>query len=203
MILLIDNYDSFTYNLYQYIKELGEEVLIKRNDQITLQEIYELKPSGIVLSPGPGTPEKAGICIEIIQNLHASVPILGVCLGHQSIGAAFGANIVIADHIMHGKTSLIRHNGEGLFQYLSQPLGVMRYHSLVIEKESLPPQFEIAALSMDDKEIMAIKHMLYPVFGVQFHPESIGTDTGRKMLNNFIDEMRKENSRETVSAKAI
>jgi anthranilate synthase component II len=203
MILLIDNYDSFTYNLYQYIKELGEEVLIKRNDQITLQEIHELKPSGIVLSPGPGTPEKAGICIEIIQNLHASVPILGVCLGHQSIGAAFGANIVIADHIMHGKTSLIRHNGEGLFQYLSQPLGVMRYHSLVIEKESLPPQFEIAALSMDDKEIMAIKHMRYPVFGVQFHPESIGTDTGKKMLNNFIDEMRKENNRETVSAKAI
>jgi anthranilate synthase component II len=203
MILLIDNYDSFTYNLYQYIKELGEEVLIKRNDQITLQEIHEIKPSGIVLSPGPGTPEKAGICIEIIQNLHASVPILGVCLGHQSIGAAFGANIVIADHIMHGKTSLIRHNGEGLFQYLSQPLGVMRYHSLVIEKESLPPQFEIAALSMDDKEIMAIKHMRYPVFGVQFHPESIGTDTGKKMLNNFIDEMRKENNRETVSAKAI
>jgi anthranilate synthase component II len=203
MILLIDNYDSFTYNLYQYIKELGEEVLIKRNDQITLQEIHELKPSGIVLSPGPGTPEKAGICIEIIQNFHASVPILGVCLGHQSIGAAFGANIVIADHIMHGKTSLIRHNGEGLFQYLSQPLGVMRYHSLVIEKESLPPQFEIAALSMDDKEIMAIKHMRYPVFGVQFHPESIGTETGRKMLNNFIDEMRKENNRETVSAKAI
>jgi anthranilate synthase component II len=203
MILLIDNYDSFTYNLYQYIKELGEEVLIKRNDQITIQKIHELKPSGIILSPGPGTPEKAGICIEIIQNFHARVPILGVCLGHQSIGAAFGANIVIADHIMHGKTSLIRHNGEGLFQYLSQPLGVMRYHSLVIEKESLPPQFEIAALSMDDKEIMAIKHMRYPVFGVQFHPESIGTETGRKMLNNFIDEMRKENNRETVSAKAI
>jgi anthranilate synthase component II len=203
MILLIDNYDSFTYNLYQYIKELGEEVLIKRNDQITVQEIHELKPSGIILSPGPGTPEKAGICIEIIQNLHTKVPILGVCLGHQSIGAAFGGNIVIADHIMHGKTSLIRHNGEGLFQYLSQPLGVMRYHSLVIEKETLPPQFEIAALSMDDKEIMAIKHMRYPVFGVQFHPESIGTDTGKKMLNNFIDEMRKENNRETVSAKAI
>lgn len=203
MILLIDNYDSFTYNLYQYIKELGEEVLIKRNDQITVQEIHELKPTGIVLSPGPGTPEKAGICIEIIQNLHTSVPILGVCLGHQSIGAAFGANVVIADHIMHGKTSLIRHNGEGLFQYLSQPIGVMRYHSLVIEKETLPPQFEIAALSMDDKEIMAIKHMRYPVFGVQFHPESIGTDTGKKMLKNFLEEMRKENNRETVSAKAI
>ncbi|MEL3974574.1 aminodeoxychorismate/anthranilate synthase component II [Rossellomorea oryzaecorticis] len=203
MILLIDNYDSFTYNLYQYIKELGEEVLIKRNDKITVQEIHELKPSGIVLSPGPGTPEKAGICIEIIQNLHTNVPILGVCLGHQSIAAAFGASIVIADHIMHGKTSLIRHNGEGLFQYLSQPLGVMRYHSLIIEKETLPPQFEIAALSMDDKEIMAIKHVRYPVFGVQFHPESIGTDTGKKMLKNFLDEIRKENNRETVSAKAI
>ncbi|MGR3764660.1 anthranilate synthase component II [Rossellomorea sp. NS-SX7] len=203
MILLIDNYDSFTYNLYQYVQELGEEVLIKRNDQITLEDIQELKPSGIILSPGPGTPENAGICIDIIQNLHTSVPILGVCLGHQAIGAAFGANIVIADHIMHGKTSLIRHNGHGLFQYLSQPLGVMRYHSLVIEKDSLPPTFEINAVSMDDKEIMAIKHLRYPVYGVQFHPESIGTDTGRKMLKNFIDEMRKENNRETVSKKAI
>ncbi|WP_175991352.1 aminodeoxychorismate/anthranilate synthase component II [Bacillus sp. Marseille-Q1617] len=203
MILLIDNYDSFTYNLYQYVKELGEEVQIKRNDQITIEEIQELKPSGIILSPGPGTPENAGICIDIIQNLHTSVPILGVCLGHQAVGAAFGANIVIAERIMHGKTSLISHNGHGLFQYLSQPLGVMRYHSLVIEKGSLPPQLEITAVSMDDKEIMAIKHMRYPVFGVQFHPESIGTETGRKMLKNFIDEMRKGNNRETVSAKAI
>jgi anthranilate synthase component II len=203
MILLIDNYDSFTYNLYQYITELGEEVLIKRNDQITLNEIQELKPSGIVLSPGPGTPENAGICIDIIQNLHTTMPILGVCLGHQAIGAAFGANIVIAEQIMHGKTSLIRHDGYGLFQYLSQPLSVMRYHSLIIEKGSLPPQFKIGAISMDDKEIMAIQHMRYPVFGVQFHPESIGTDTGRKMLNNFLDEMRKENNRETVSSKAI
>ncbi|NQD67946.1 aminodeoxychorismate/anthranilate synthase component II [Bacillus haikouensis] len=203
MILLIDNYDSFTYNLYQYIKELGEEVLIKRNDQVTLNEIQEMKPSGIVLSPGPGTPENAGICVEIIQNLHTNTPILGVCLGHQAIGAAFGANIVIAEQIMHGKTSLIRHDGHGLFQYLSQPLSVMRYHSLIIEKESLPPQFKIGAISMDDKEIMAIQHMRYPLFGVQFHPESIGTDTGRKMLNNFLDEMRKENNRETVPAKAI
>jgi anthranilate synthase component II len=203
MILLIDNYDSFTYNLYQYINELGEEVLIKRNDEITLNEIWEMNPSGIVLSPGPGTPENAGICIEIIQNLHTRMPILGVCLGHQAIGAAFGANIIIADHIMHGKTSLIHHDGHGIFQYLSQPLSVMRYHSLIIDKESLPPQFKISALSMDDKEIMAIQHMRYPVFGVQFHPESIGTDTGRKMLKNFLDEMRKESNRETVSAKAI
>ena len=203
MILLIDNYDSFTYNLYQYLKELGEEVLIKRNDQITIEDIQELNPSGIILSPGHGTPENAGICIDIIQNLYTSVPILGVCLGHQAIGAAFGANIVIAERIMHGKTSLISHNGHGLFQYLCQPLGVMRYHSLVIEKGSLPAQLEITAVSMDDKEIMAIKHMRYPVFGVQFHPESIGTETGRKMLKNFIDEMRKGNNRETVSAKAI
>ncbi|OIU71382.1 anthranilate synthase component II [Rossellomorea aquimaris] len=203
MILLIDNYDSFTYNLYQYLLELGEDVLIKRNDEITLEGIQELKPEGIILSPGPGTPEDAGICIEIIRNLHASAPILGVCLGHQAIAAAFGAKVVIADRIMHGKTSLIRHDGDGVFQYLSQPLTVMRYHSLVVEKESLPQQFEVTATSMDDNQIMAIKHRRYPLFGVQFHPESIGTDTGKKILSNFLDEMRKGNNRERVSAKAI
>jgi anthranilate synthase component II len=203
MILLIDNYDSFTYNLYQYLLELGEEVLIKRNDEITLEEIHELKPEGIILSPGPGIPEDAGECIGIIQNLHASVPILGVCLGHQAIAAAFRAKVVIAERIMHGKTSLIRHNGDGVFQYLSQPLTVMRYHSLVVEKESLPQHFEVTATSMDDNQIMAIKHRRYPLFGVQFHPESIGTDTGKKILSNFLDEMRKGNNRERVSAKAI
>ncbi|MCA1054471.1 aminodeoxychorismate/anthranilate synthase component II [Rossellomorea aquimaris] len=203
MIVLIDNYDSFTYNLYQYLVELGEEVLIKRNDDITAGDIEELKPDGIILSPGPGSPRHAGNCIEIIQNLHASVPILGVCLGHQAIAAAFGAEVVIADKIMHGKTSLIKHDGHGIFEYLSQPLTVMRYHSLVVDKNTLPPQFEVSATSMDDNEIMAIKHLRHPLFGVQFHPESIGTDTGKKILSNFLVEMRKGNNRERVSAEAI
>ncbi|MCA1062984.1 aminodeoxychorismate/anthranilate synthase component II (plasmid) [Cytobacillus spongiae] len=203
MILLIDNYDSFTYNLYQYIEELGEDVLVKRNDEITLEEIKKLNPSGIILSPGPGKPENSGVCIPIIQNLHASVPILGVCLGHQAIGTVFGATIEIAGKVMHGKTSLIKHSGGGLFDYLPQPLEVMRYHSLVIKKGTLPPPLETVAMAMDDGEIMAIKHMKHPLFGVQFHPESIGTKTGKKIIQNFINEMRKENNRETISTKAI
>ncbi|RBO99670.1 aminodeoxychorismate/anthranilate synthase component II [Rossellomorea aquimaris] len=203
MILLIDNYDSFTYNLYQYIEELGEEVIVKRNDAISLEEIRDLNPAGIILSPGPGKPENAGICISIIQNLHASVPIFGVCLGHQAIGAAFGATIEVADKVMHGKTSLIKHNGCGVFEYLPQPLEVMRYHSLVIKNGTLPTQLETVALSMDDREIMAIKHMKYPMYGVQFHPESIGTKTGKKIIQNFLVQMRKENNRETLSTEAI
>ncbi len=203
MILLIDNYDSFTYNLYQYIEELGEEVVVRRNDVITLDEIKALNPSGIILSPGPGKPENAGICTSIIQNLHKSVPILGVCLGHQAIGAVFGATIEIAGNVMHGKTSLIKHNGSGVFEYLPQPLEVMRYHSLVIKKGTLPPPLETVALSMDDGEIMAIKHMKFPLFGVQFHPESIGTKTGKKIIQNFLAEMRKENNRENLSTSII
>ncbi|MFC7783725.1 MULTISPECIES: aminodeoxychorismate/anthranilate synthase component II [unclassified Rossellomorea] len=203
MILLIDNYDSFTYNLYQYIEELGEEVIVKRNDAISLEEIKELNPAGIILSPGPGKPENAGICISIIQNLHASVPIFGVCLGHQAIGAAFGATIEVAEKVMHGKTSLIKHDGSGVFEYLPQPLEVMRYHSLVIKNGTLPTQLEAVALSMDDREIMAIKHMKYPMYGVQFHPESIGTKTGKKIIQNFLVHMRKENNRETLSTEAI
>ncbi|WP_044336627.1 anthranilate synthase component II [Rossellomorea aquimaris] len=203
MILLIDNYDSFTYNLYQYIEELGEEVTVKRNDAISLEEIKELNPAGIILSPGPGKPEDAGICISIIQNLHASVPILGVCLGHQAIGAAFGATIEVAEKVMHGKTSLIKHDGSGVFEYLPQPLEVMRYHSLVIKNGTLPTQLETVALSMDDREIMAIKHMKYPMYGLQFHPESIGTKTGKKIIQNFLVQMRKENNRETLSTEVI
>ncbi|UXH44811.1 aminodeoxychorismate/anthranilate synthase component II [Rossellomorea vietnamensis] len=203
MILLIDNYDSFTYNLYQYIEELGERVVVRRNDAISLEEIKKLDPSGIILSPGPGKPENAGICTSIIQNLHASVPILGVCLGHQAIGAAFGATIEIAEKVMHGKSSLIKHSGEGIFEYLPQPLEVMRYHSLVIKKGTLPEPLETVALSMDDGEIMAIKHMGSPLFGVQFHPESIGTKTGKKIIQNFLDEMRKGNNREKISTKAV
>ncbi|TMU86908.1 aminodeoxychorismate/anthranilate synthase component II [Bacillus sp. BHET2] len=203
MILLIDNYDSFTYNLYQYIEELGEEVIVRRNDAITLDEIKALNPSGIILSPGPGKPENAGICTSVIQNLHKSVPILGVCLGHQAIGAAFGATIEIAGNVMHGKTSLIKHNGSGVFEYLPQPLEVMRYHSLVIKKGTLQPPLETVALSMDDGEIMAIKHMKSPLYGVQFHPESIGTKTGKKIIQNFLAEMRKENNRERLSTSII
>ncbi|MBW3113138.1 MULTISPECIES: anthranilate synthase component II [Bacillaceae] len=203
MILLIDNYDSFTYNLYQYIEELGERVVVRRNDATSLEEIKKLNPSGIILSPGPGKPEQAGICISIIQNLHSSVPIMGVCLGHQAIGAAFGATIELADNVMHGKTSLIKHNGSGVFEYLPQPLEVMRYHSLVIKKGTLKAPLEEVAHSMDDGEIMAIKHMKYPLYGVQFHPESIGTKTGKKIIQHFIDEMRKGNNREKLSAKAI
>ncbi|BCB04350.1 anthranilate synthase component II [Bacillus sp. KH172YL63] len=203
MILLIDNYDSFTYNLYQYIEELGEEVTVRRNDAISLEEVKEMNPSAIILSPGPGKPENAGICTSIIQNLHASVPILGVCLGHQAIGAAFGATIEIAGNVMHGKTSLIKHDGNGVFQYLSQPLEVMRYHSLVIKKGTLPPPLEAVAHSMDDGEIMALKHMKFPLFGVQFHPESIGTVTGKKIIQNFLAETRKGNIRENLSASII
>lgn len=203
MILLIDNYDSFTYNLYQYIEELGEKVVVKRNDAITLEEIKKLNPEGIILSPGPGKPEDAGLCIPIIQNLHANMPILGVCLGHQAIGEAFGATIEVAGKVMHGKTSLIKHNGSGVFEYLPQPLEVMRYHSLVIKKGTLQPPLETVALSMDDGEIMAIKHMKFPLYGVQFHPESIGTRTGKKIIQNFLAQMRKENNRETISTKAI
>jgi anthranilate synthase component II len=203
MILLIDNYDSFTYNLYQYVEQLGEQVVVKRNDAISLDEIKKMNPSGIILSPGPGKPENAGICTSIIQNFHASVPILGVCLGHQVIGAAFGATIEVAEKVMHGKTSLIKHNGDGVFAYLTQPLEVMRYHSLVIKKGTLPSPLESVALSMDDGEIMAIKHRIYPLFGVQFHPESIGTKTGKEIIQNFLAEMRKENNREKLSTSVI
>ncbi len=186
MILLIDNYDSFTYNLYQYLEELGESVIVKRNDEITIEEIAALDPNGIVLSPGPGTPKDAGICIEVIQKFYEQIPILGICLGHQAIGEAFGATISKAKEIRHGKTSNIQHNGGGLFQYLPQPLEVMRYHSLVIEKGTLPPILTKAAIAMDDGEIMAIKHQEAPLYGLQFHPESIGTVSGKKLLKNFL-----------------
>jgi anthranilate synthase component II len=202
MILLIDNYDSFTFNLYQYLAELGEEVLIKRNDELTVENIVELNPSGIVLSPGPGRPENAGILIDLIQKLYDKIPILGVCLGHQAIAAAFGGEVVRAAHIKHGKTSLIKHNNTGLFQYIPQPVEVMRYHSLVVRKETLPPVFTTSAVSMDDNEIMSFKHFQFPVYGVQFHPESIGTKLGKKLLKNFID-LKEEAKNETISSKVI
>ncbi|MCM3455734.1 aminodeoxychorismate/anthranilate synthase component II [Heyndrickxia oleronia] len=199
MIILLDNYDSFTYNLYQYLLELGETVEVFRNDRITVEEIRDMQPKAIILSPGPGVPEEAGICMDVIKELHQQIPILGVCLGHQAIGAAFGARIVQAREIKHGKTSRILHTGEGIFQYMTQPLEVMRYHSLVIEKASLPGQLDILATSMDDQEIMAIKHTIFPLYGIQFHPESIGTKAGKEIIKNFLVEIRKENSYESIS----
>lgn len=202
MILLIDNYDSFTFNLYQYLSELGEEVLVKRNDELTVKEVQELNPSAIVLSPGPGRPENAGMLIDLIKELYDKVPLLGVCLGHQAIAVAFGGEVVRAANIKHGKTSLIKHNKSGLFQFTPQPVEVMRYHSLVVRKETLPPVLTTSAVSMDDNEIMAFKHFEYPVYGVQFHPESIGTKIGKKLLKNFID-IKEEFQSERVSTKII
>ncbi|MFC4402767.1 anthranilate synthase component II [Gracilibacillus xinjiangensis] len=192
MILLIDNYDSFTYNLFQYISELGKDVEVIRNDKITIQEIEQKNPEAIILSPGPGSPKEAGICIEVVKQLATKFPILGICLGHQAIGEAFGARVIHADQIKHGKTSMIRHNNDEIFNYLEQPLEVMRYHSLVIERETIAEELLITATAMDDGEIMAVKHTYLPVYGLQFHPESIGTGKGKKLLNNFFEAIRKE-----------
>ena len=192
MILLIDNYDSFTYNLYQYLGELGENIIVKRNDELTISEIKEMNPEAIVISPGPGRPEEAGNCVKVIQQLHTSFPILGICLGHQAIGYSFGAKITKAEKIMHGKVSEIRHQNKAIFQSFPQNLKVMRYHSLVIRKDTLPAQFEVLATSTDDDEIMAIKHRDYPLYGMQFHPESIGTEAGSRLLKQFLREMREE-----------
>src|SRR3954469_1995840 len=186
MILLIDNYDSFTYNLYQYLGELGENIIVKRNDELTISEIKEMNPEAIVISPGPGRPEEAGNCVKVIQQLHISFPILGICLGHQAIGYSFGAQITKAEKIMHGKVSEIRHQHKAIFQSFPQNLKVMRYHSLVIRKDTLPAQFEVLATSTDDEEIMAIKHHDYPLYGMQFHPESIGTEAGPRLLKQFL-----------------
>lgn len=193
MILLIDNYDSFTFNLYQYLGELGQVPKVVRNDRITIAEIEEMKPEAIIISPGPGRPEDAGICVELIKTFASTVPILGICLGHQAIGYAFGGNIVNASEIMHGKISEISHNGTSLFKSFRESLSVMRYHSLVIEKDSISSDLKVLARSTDDDEIMAIKHKDYPLYGLQFHPESIGTKVGKQLLKNFIIETRKEN----------
>lgn len=193
MILLIDNYDSFTYNLYQQISILGQEVKVIRNDAITISEIVELNPMAIIISPGPGTPADAGISIEIIQKLYKQYPILGICLGHQSIGAAFGAKIVQAKTIMHGKISTLSYKNQALFESFNEPISVMRYHSLVIEEESLTDQLEVIARAEDDHEIMAIKHVIYPLYGLQFHPESIGTKQGSRMMQSFIESLEISN----------
>lgn len=182
---MIDNYDSFTYNLVQYLGSLGAEVIVKRNDEITLEEVKEIEPEGIVISPGPCTPKEAGISVPLIKKYYKDYPILGVCLGHQSIGYAFGGKIVRAKRLMHGKISQIYHIGEGVFEGIPSPFSAVRYHSLVIEKESLPEVLKITAWSEDD-EIMGIQHKEYPVFGVQFHPESVLSEHGMDILKNFL-----------------
>jgi anthranilate synthase/aminodeoxychorismate synthase-like glutamine amidotransferase len=185
MILMIDNYDSFTYNLVQYLGELGAQVEVFRNDKITVEEIKKLKPSRIVISPGPGRPEDAGICPSLIKGLSGEFPILGVCLGHQAIGYVFGGCIVSAKKLMHGKTSLIYHNQKTIFKGIANPFEATRYHSLIVERESLPQCLEVTAWTKE-KEIMGLKHNRYPLWGVQFHPESILTKAGKDILANFL-----------------
>lgn len=190
MILVLDNYDSFTWNLVQLIGELGGDPLVKRNDELSVADVEKLKPTHIIISPGPCTPKEAGISVELVRALGATVPTLGVCLGHQSIGAAYGARIVRARRPMHGKVSAITHNGAGIFAGLASPLRVTRYHSLVIEPASMPKDLEACAWSVDsegDDEIQAVRHTLHPVWGVQFHPESVASEGGRQLLDNFLN----------------
>jgi anthranilate synthase/aminodeoxychorismate synthase-like glutamine amidotransferase len=186
MLLIIDNYDSFTYNLVQYFGELGEKPVVYRNDQITLQEIEQLKPERIVISPGPCTPKEAGISNDLIRHFAGKVPILGVCLGHQCIGYVYGGEIVRAGRLMHGKTSMIHHQNTGLFKGLENPFEATRYHSLVINPNGFPSELEIMA-ETDMKEIMAVRHKKHPIWGVQFHPESILTKEGKKLSKNFLN----------------
>ncbi|OGW60729.1 MAG: anthranilate/aminodeoxychorismate synthase component II [Nitrospirae bacterium RBG_16_64_22] len=186
MILLIDNYDSFTYNLVQYLGELGAEIEVVRNDQITLDQIAERNPSQIVISPGPCTPKEAGISVAAIKRFAGKIPILGVCLGHQSIGEAFGGDVIRADRLMHGKTSMIRHDGKTIFRGLPNPFEATRYHSLIVRRETLPACLEISA-ETEDGVIMGLRHREYPVEGVQFHPESILTAAGKDLLRNFLN----------------
>jgi anthranilate synthase/aminodeoxychorismate synthase-like glutamine amidotransferase len=187
MILVIDNYDSFTFNLVQYLGELGVEPVVRRNDAVTVDEIGQLAPTAIVISPGPGTPAQAGVTVAAVRRWGASIPILGVCLGHQAIGEAYGGRVVRAAKVMHGKTSEIRHDGRDLFAGLPNPMQVMRYHSLTVESSSLPRELDVLARAVDDAtEIHAVRHRDHPVWGVQFHPESIMTPGGKTLLHNFL-----------------
>jgi anthranilate synthase/aminodeoxychorismate synthase-like glutamine amidotransferase len=187
MLLVIDNYDSFTYNLVQYLGELGESPVVKRNDEITVDEIGDMGVTRLVISPGPCTPSEAGISVAAIKRWGSTIPTLGVCLGHQAIGEAYGGKVVRARTLMHGKTSRVSHDGSGIFENLPNPLEVMRYHSLVIESQSLPDDLEVVARAQDDPaEIHAVKHRKHPVWGVQFHPESILTQNGKEILRNFL-----------------
>jgi anthranilate synthase/aminodeoxychorismate synthase-like glutamine amidotransferase len=189
MIVVIDNYDSFTYNLVQYFGELGAEPVVYRNDALSVADVLALKPTAAVLSPGPRTPDEAGILVPLVRALAGKVPVLGVCLGHQAIGVAFGAAVVRADRLMHGKTCQVRHEGDELFEGIPSPFTAMRYHSLVVAPDSLPPELVITAWSGDrpkGAEIMAMKHRTHPLYGVQFHPESIGTEHGKRLVANFL-----------------
>ena len=197
MIVMIDNYDSFTYNLVQYMAEIGSEIQVFRNDQITVSALSELNPDGIVISPGPGRPEQAGISIDAIRFFAGKIPILGVCLGHQAIAMAYGAEIVSAKHLMHGKTSEIMNDGKTLYEKIRSPFTAMRYHSLAVDRDTLPVDLEISSES-NDGEIMGLRHRYYPTEGVQFHPESIMTSMGKRLLRNFLsqtDIRRKECSK--------
>ena len=182
---MIDNYDSFTYNLVQYLGELGENLKVYRNDKITVKEIRKLKPDAIVISPGPGTPQDAGISVDAIRELQGKMPILGVCLGHQAIGYCFGGRIIRAKNLMHGKTSKIHHKGEAIFKGLPNPFEATRYHSLLVDSKNFPKELEILAWTKE-KEIMGLRHRRFPIYGVQFHPESIMTKVGKQLLQNFL-----------------
>ncbi len=190
MLLVIDNYDSFTYNLVQYLGELGAEIVVRRNDAISVDEVGAMHPAGIVLSPGPCAPAQAGVTVEVIRAWGSTIPTLGVCLGHQAIGEAYGGRVVRAKRAVHGKASRIAHDGRGLFQGLPSPLEVGRYHSLVVERESLPAALQVTATSLDDpSEIHALRHETHPVWGVQFHPESVLTPDGKQLLRNFLEQL--------------
>jgi len=186
MILMIDNYDSFTYNLVQYLGQFDREVLVRRNDEIALDEINDLRPEALFLSPGPCSPKEAGVTVDVIRTFYRTIPVMGVCLGHQAIGYAFGGNVVRADRIMHGKTSPIHNDGKTIFKGLPNPFIAGRYHSLIVEKNSLPDCLEISAETVEG-EIMGIRHRQYPVEGIQFHPESILTPNGKRIIKNFLD----------------
>jgi anthranilate synthase/aminodeoxychorismate synthase-like glutamine amidotransferase len=189
-VFVLDNYDSFTYNLVQYIGEMGHEVEVRRNDQITVEEIAQLHPDRIVISPGPCTPREAGISIDVIRHFAGKVPVLGVCLGHQAIGEAFGGKVVRAHNLMHGKTSQVDHDGKGVFRGIVSPLTATRYHSLIVEEKSLPKVLEVSATCIDRdgrRVIMGLRHREFPVEGVQFHPESVLTEHGKQMVRNFVE----------------
>jgi anthranilate synthase/aminodeoxychorismate synthase-like glutamine amidotransferase len=187
MILVIDNYDSFTYNLVQYLGELGAKLRVRRNDRVTLDEIASMAPEQIVISPGPGRPEDAGVSMDVIRRFGPTTPILGVCLGHQAIGVVYGGIVCRAKAPMHGKTSMVVHDGKGVFAGLTAPFEAGRYHSLVIANDTVPGELEVAARTKEDNTIMAVRHTSYPVHGVQFHPESVLTDEGRRILRNFLE----------------
>ncbi len=186
MIILIDNYDSFTYNLYQYISEFAE-VLVFRNDEITVEDIRKMKPDGIVISPGPGRPEDSGISIDVIKSFGEDIPVLGICLGHQAIAVAFGGKVVLAGEIFHGKSSTIQVKGNDIFEGIGRKVEVMRYHSLIVERISMPKELEITAETVDNHTIMGIKHKVKKIYGMQFHPESVFTIKGKRMIRNFVE----------------